>query len=193
MKLENEKKILFLKVSLQHIFIHSGDADLYYNINGNTMEVTIDANMVYSQSFTHSRVIPFDPEVSVKSHLEKFLEDNLGSEFFMDQPLFEESHLFSDEEFQKIVSKVVARREEKNRKTEKIFEDNIIVRFAKKAGLRPRPAENGREHSWYINCPNGNHPIMLELKGSEWGCGYCRKKGGFKELKEWVEEIRNNK
>jgi hypothetical protein len=193
MKLEKEKKILFLKVYLQHIFIHSGDADLYYNINGNTMEVTIHANMVYSESFTHSRVIPVDPEVSVKSHLEKFLEDNLWSDFFMDQPLFEESHLFSDEEFQKIVSKVVARREEKNRKTEKIFEDNIIVRFAKKAGLSPRPAENGREHSWYINCPNGNHPILLELKGSEWGCGYCRKKGGFKELKDWVEEIRNNK
>jgi hypothetical protein len=121
MELENEKKILFLKVFLQHIFIHSGDADLYYNINGNTMEVTIDANMVYSESFTHSRVIPFDPDVSVKSHLEKFLEDNLGSDFFIDQPLFEESHLFSDEEFQKIVSKVVARREEKKGRLKKFL------------------------------------------------------------------------
>ena len=39
-----------------------------------------------------------------------------------------------------------------------------------------------------MNCPNTKHSLFVSLKTNTFGCGYCRKKGGPKELREFIIE-----
>ena len=56
---------------------------------------------------------------------------------------------------------------------------------AEALGLSPRPS-GGNPWSWEARCPGTNHSLMLQAKSGEWGCGWCRRKGGVEELKEFV-------
>jgi hypothetical protein len=61
-----------------------------------------------------------------------------------------------------------------------------IIKMAKKLGLKPRPAgHNGID--WMANCPRTNHWLMISPASDEFGCGYCRKKGGPAELRSFYE------
>ena len=61
-----------------------------------------------------------------------------------------------------------------------------IVKMARELGLGPRPA--GHDHnSWMANCPRTNHWIMISAEQNEFGCGYCRRKGGPSELRAFYE------
>jgi hypothetical protein len=58
-----------------------------------------------------------------------------------------------------------------------------IVLTARELGLAPRPAGHNAT-AWVANCPSGRgHTIMISATSNEFGCGYCRKKGGPNELR----------
>jgi len=67
-----------------------------------------------------------------------------------------------------------------------------LVQVAEALGLRPRPS-GGKPTSWLANCPGTNHSLMIHAGTGEWGCGYCRRKGGEKELRKFVEGRRRRK
>lgn len=53
-------------------------------------------------------------------------------------------------------------------------------------GLDPRPA--GHNHNaWMANCPRTSHWLMISAEQNEFGCGYCRRKGGPAELRAFYE------
>jgi len=62
-----------------------------------------------------------------------------------------------------------------------------IIETARLLNLNPQP--NGQnENAWVANCPSGGqHSIMISASANEFGCGYCRKKGGPAELIDFVE------
>jgi hypothetical protein len=60
-----------------------------------------------------------------------------------------------------------------------------IVQLAETLGLGPRPS-GGKPTSWLANCPGTNHSLMLHAGTGQWGCGYCRRKGGGEELRKFV-------
>jgi hypothetical protein len=60
-----------------------------------------------------------------------------------------------------------------------------IVRVAEALGLSPRPS-GGKPTSWEASCPGANHALMIQARSGEWGCGWCKRKGGMEELKEFV-------
>ncbi len=60
-----------------------------------------------------------------------------------------------------------------------------IVVVAEELGLGPSP-EGSSPSNWLCRCPETNH--SLYLAGEEFGCGYCRRKGGADELRRFVEE-----
>jgi len=63
-----------------------------------------------------------------------------------------------------------------------------IIEVANELGLNPRPAgHNGS--AWVANCPRGPHTLMLSSSLNEFGCGYCRRKGGPAELEAFVKSL----
>jgi hypothetical protein len=65
-----------------------------------------------------------------------------------------------------------------------------IVEAARSLGLSPRPS-GGKPTSWQANCPGTNHWLMVHAGTGEWGCGWCKRKGGVDELQRFVEARRS--
>jgi hypothetical protein len=61
-----------------------------------------------------------------------------------------------------------------------------IITLARELGLNPRPAGHN-DNAWLANCPRTNHWLMISVEQNEFGCGYCRQKGGPAELRSFYE------
>ena len=64
-----------------------------------------------------------------------------------------------------------------------------IIHVARELGLNPEPAGIG-PIQWYANCPGTGHTLMITTSNDDFGCGYCRVKGGIDELRAFVAERR---
>jgi len=62
-----------------------------------------------------------------------------------------------------------------------------IIMTARKLHLNPTPCGDHPDH-WKARCPGTNHPIFISPEREEWGCGWCRRKGGPQELREFQAE-----
>jgi len=62
-----------------------------------------------------------------------------------------------------------------------------IVRVARKLGLFPQPTGTGPS-LWQARCPGTGHPLYINAAVNEFGCGWCRRKGGVKDLRAFVNE-----
>ena len=65
-----------------------------------------------------------------------------------------------------------------------------IIRLANQLGLNPRPAGHSVS-AWIADCPRRSHTIMLSSSLNEFGCGYCRRKGGLAELEAFADHVRS--
>jgi hypothetical protein len=59
-----------------------------------------------------------------------------------------------------------------------------IIKMARELNLNPKPAGHNNS-AWIADCPRRSHWIMISPSLNEFGCGYCRRKGGPKELKDF--------
>jgi hypothetical protein len=57
-----------------------------------------------------------------------------------------------------------------------------IIHVARALGLNPEPAGIGPVQ-WHARCPNAGHRLMITTTRDQFGCGYCRVKGGVQELR----------
>ena len=81
---------------------------------------------------------------------------------------------------------------------EREFEENAqeanrrkaeIVVAARELGLGPEPTGTS-SHNWRARCPGTNHRLAISSATNQFGCGYCRRKGGPGELRSFTEERR---
>jgi hypothetical protein len=63
-----------------------------------------------------------------------------------------------------------------------------IIKVATELRLNPRPAGHN-DSAWIAACPSRSHWIMLSPSDNEFGCGYCRRKGGPAELKAFADDV----
>ncbi len=78
---------------------------------------------------------------------------------------------------------------EENRK--KARENEIeLIRVARELGLTPYPTGKYPDQ-WAAHCPRRNHPIYITTTENYFFCGWCGRKGGVEELREFVKERRN--
>ena len=62
-----------------------------------------------------------------------------------------------------------------------------LIQVARKLKLDPQPAGNGPA-CWKARCPGTHHSVYINASKNSFYCGYCKRKGGSKELREFVRE-----
>ena len=64
-----------------------------------------------------------------------------------------------------------------------------IIKVATQLGLHPQPPLLNPE-IWSAQCPGTGHQLYINARENEFGCGYCCRKGGPKDLKAFVASRR---
>lgn len=83
-----------------------------------------------------------------------------------------------------------ARREREHKEWSRLARENEteIIHVARELGLHPEPAGIGSVQ-WYASCPRKRiHRLQITTGSEEFGCGYCRVKGGVDELREFASK-----
>lgn len=97
-----------------------------------------------------------------------------------------EGPLITASAHQRVVGELEAENERNRQEAQAQAEAPIIV-LARQLGLRPETA--GKSPSaWYADCPGKTHRLMVSSSANEFGCGYCRVKGGTAELEALVKQ-----
>ena len=64
---------------------------------------------------------------------------------------------------------------------------NPLIEKARKLRLNPEPCGTA-SHQWKARCPETHHYLYISTDSNTFGCGYCKRKGGLKELVNFVSE-----
>ncbi len=67
----------------------------------------------------------------------------------------------------------------------KELENTDIIKTARELRLNPEPSGTNVA-SWNAKCPGGSHYLFINAALNQFGCGYCRRKGGPVELREFM-------
>jgi hypothetical protein len=129
---------------------------------------------------------------SVKENIKFILKEMFDANLlFNGYPKFYKSNTFSEEEFEnELIEKLKSEKRLIHEKTKS--NQTPLITYLKEQGLAPTPSEN-HIGSWVAKCPNAKkHFIKITTKNDQWGCGYCKKKGGLKDLKTWINKLNNN-
>ena len=106
-------------------------------------------------------------------------------------PIFSHSELITEDEFNHCLHLGIENIRKRKIQIREKGKDHPIILYCTEKNLFPEPEDNSPD-SWKANCPSGRqHHIMISTSSPSnhnWGCGYCKKKGGLEELKQWVEK-----
>ena len=62
-----------------------------------------------------------------------------------------------------------------------------IITTARELGLNPTPAGTGPNH-WHARCPQTKHNLYITASTNQFGCGWCKRKGGPDALRGFVAQ-----
>lgn len=65
--------------------------------------------------------------------------------------------------------------------------ESEIVRTARELNLHPRPSGTNPD-LWLADCPGTHHTLGINAEANQFGCGWCRQKGGTEGLRQFVRE-----
>ena len=106
-------------------------------------------------------------------------------------PIFSHSELITEDEFNHCLHLGIENIRKRKNQISENGKDHPIILYCTEKNLFPEPEDHSPD-SWKANCPSGRqHHIMISTSSPSshsWGCGYCKKKGGLEELKQWVEK-----
>jgi len=68
-------------------------------------------------------------------------------------------------------------------------QETKIIEVATELGLQPQAPLLNRE-IWSAKCPGTGHQLYINARKNEFGCGYCCRKGGPKDLRAFVTSRR---
>jgi hypothetical protein len=117
--------------------------------------------------------------------IKQYIEAN---QLYNGYPKLKDSIVFSHDEFDKIILEIKSPKNIKKGKASKKI--TPLISYTRQQQLNPKPT-GFNENSWTANCPSGgNHFIQIVTTNDQWGYGYCHRKGGLIELKQWLQELK---
>jgi len=189
-------KLFIIYEEWNHMGIAEASFKLSFDIDYNSKILITKKESITTESYQSVKsewnkilksTIP-DISISEKEIIKKWFTGLLcHPNLFFGYPIYYESNLFSESEFNQMrdIAKItIKEREEKAIINAK---DNELIRLFNEYNLSPRPSLESI-YSWVANCPSKRaHGIEINTKSNEWGCGYCKRKGDINSLREWYE------
>ena len=126
--------------------------------------------------------------------LDVLIRSRVGFEWPSD---FISGGIIDKEVFERIVSNIEG---ELNDNADKARKDEAeIVITARDLGLSPTPGGMTPNH-WLARCPETNHNLQIDAADNEFGCGWCKRKGGpdelrvfFADRRKWKQKMREGR
>ena len=166
----------------------------FFNLKSQLSILRIDRSIVDKSEVKEGTILftsnsTFRNDISVLNEFLIDLFSNSGNCY--GYPIFSHSEVMTEDEFNHCLHLGIENiRKQKNQIREK-GKDHPIILYCAEKKLHPEPEDHSPD-SWKANCPSGRqHHIMISTSSPSnhnWGCGYCKKKGGLEELKQWVEK-----
>ena len=173
----------------------AGPTDMYYERK--------NGKLVISEKFRDHRssLEIVDDGRDIKVQLTEFLEEFFANpmgfigtptygiyDTFMHHDKKIVGTMFTKEEFDIIMEKAIKKINERQARAE----ESELVSLCREYGLSPEPT-GADTTSFWANCITGRpHRMQVSTLSEEWGCGYCRIKGGINELKEAYKKYRGS-
>jgi hypothetical protein len=183
--MKEAKYIHLLTYNQDFMVMEYGLCELYYKIQEQKLYLL---KIDHQEDTVKERIISYNLNLTtVDAILTYFLKELFFKDDFFGEGrmIYEKSEQFSEDYFISIQNE---RNEEYVKKIKFIEESNKhndLINFCRTINLNPIP-DGIHASNWIANClSKGNHQMLLTTLTNEWGCGYCRKKGGLPELKEW--------
>ena len=172
-------KELFLLETLETIF----DASIYlYLIDGKKLFYKTSKYGNYTET---GYKLEFNSEINKKS-IYNFVKGYYAYSIrWNGEPRFNSAGYLNQEDFESIVSEV--KKEINDLKKEGLKTANHFTDYLESQSLVPRPTGDNK-HLWLANCPfsGGSHFMMISTETNTFGCGWCKKKGDQKALKDYL-------
>ena len=149
----------------------------------------VDKSLVNEGTILFTKNPTYTNEISV---LKEFLIDLFSySGNCYGYPIFSHSEVIIENEFKHCLHLGIENIRKRKKQIRENGKEHPIILFCEEKNLYPEPEDHSPD-SWKANCPSGRqHHIMISTSrpsSHNWGCGYCKKKGGLEELKQWVEK-----
>ena len=126
------------------------------------------------------------PKNDLKDFVKNFLlEYFVATRHFFSPGDITEAGYLKKGEVREIIKKFKERT--KRKKLSDLKDPNGILKIAENLGLYPRH-DGGETANCIANCPGTHHFLMISPSSGEWGCGWCKRKGGPDDLKRFVKE-----
>ena len=102
-------------------------------------------------------------------------------------PTFNSAGYLNKEDLESIISEV--KDELQASKKEGLITANHFTEYLESQSLDPKPTGDNN-YLWQANCPysGGNHFMMISTETNTFGCGWCKKKGDQKALKDYLQK-----
>jgi hypothetical protein len=161
--------------------------ELFYLIRTNDAD-WLEVVVRYSEKIMSQKCLASIPrQGSKRESAARLLDAYVRSRLFYSFPMppYRSGLLLTSGELENIVAAVTDEFERNSRAAEREHEAPII-KMARELNLNPKPAGHNNT-AWIADCPRRSHWIMISPSVNEFGCGYCRRKGGPKELKDFCD------
>lgn len=187
--------IFFLHIEATHVGgVASMVMKLYYRVIGqDTLELMMkyileefdEVTMIIGRFRLHE---PMCRNVLMHHTREYFSE---GRNYLGLGYIFYKSPVMSEREFRTIIDDIVSDLKINRYLQEKKRSGSALYTLCKEHGFEVIPTPDHNDIA-ECRCPTGySHRFTINLENDTWGCGWCKKKGGLKELREHFEKYMN--
>ena len=159
--------------------------ELWYRFEGDKLLFKFTREGRESRGEADRNTFPGGTKECLSGFLLELLSDPT---WFHGEPFYISSGIFTLEDFNSLQARADAIIDENISKA--LQSPGELIDICRRYDLNPCPAGN-TGHSWYATCPSGRgHSMHVSTQSEQWGCGYCRRKGGKEELDQWITENR---
>jgi len=183
--MKEAKYIHLLSYKQDFMVMEYGLCELYYKIQEQKLYLL---KIDHQEDTVKERIISYNLNLTtVDAILTYFLKELFFKDDFFGEGrmIYEKSEQFSEDYFNSIQKEQNDAYRQKIKLIEDAAKNNDLINFCRTIHLHPTP-DGIHATNWTAQClSKGNHHLLLSTLTNEWGCGYCRKKGGLPELKKW--------
>jgi hypothetical protein len=160
----------------ESVFIVRGDGSDRFWVKTTAIGIVVEEGMIATAKSAGSE------EDAAQTFLDALFRERVGHLWPSE---FVSAGILPEATYNKITDRIAKELKGNRKKAKRNL--HPIIATAERLKLNPEPAGTG-PYNWQARCPETKHWIYISTKSGQFGCGYCRQKGGIAELEKFVAD-----